>query len=179
MRLAEDKMINMQEQINIFKTKLKSRYSDLRIGYSYDEEEDYYDIWHTNSQLQFEDAVFRAFAGGLIKECFYSNDIFNFSFGYDYVEDEKSKLNYEINVYQEELYKKINLIFTKNHSQLESPFYDTKEKYCSSNWSKLDALNIVFDNLDISFFNQSVRQADLLVKPVVNLVDQTEKVFAA
>ena len=106
-------MINMQEQINIFKEKIKSRYQDLRIGYSYDDEEDYYHIWHTNSQLQFEDNAFPGFVGSLIKEFFYSNDIFNLSFGYDYLEDEKSKLSYEITNYIDSRYKKINLEFTK------------------------------------------------------------------
>jgi len=82
----------MHEQINIFEAKIKARYPDLRIGYSYDDDEDYYHIWHTNSHLQFEDTAFPGFVGSLIKECFYSKDIFNFSFGYDYLEDEKSKL---------------------------------------------------------------------------------------
>lgn len=34
----EDRMINIQEQITIFEAKIKARYPDLKIGYSYDNE---------------------------------------------------------------------------------------------------------------------------------------------
>lgn len=167
-------MINMQEQINILETKIKAKYPDLKIGYSYDAEEDYYHIWHTNSHLQFEDNAFPGFIGYLIKDCFYSNDIFNFSFGYDYLEDEKSK-SYEVNVH----YSKIFLNYAENFSIHKSSFYQTI-KHCSSfSWSKFDTINIAFDNLDLSFFNQSIRQADLLVESVENLDDQIEKALAA
>jgi hypothetical protein len=81
-----------QKHIDEFINKIKIKYPDLKIGYSYDEDENYYHIWHTNSKLQFEDNIFLSYVGGLIRECFYSNDIFNFSFGYDYIEDEKSNI---------------------------------------------------------------------------------------
>lgn len=75
--------MDIEKQISIFKAKIKEKYPHLTVDYSYDADEDYYHIWHTNSRLEFEDDVFPGFVGGLIRECFYANNIFNFSFGYD------------------------------------------------------------------------------------------------
>ena len=168
-------MINMQEQINIFKTKINAQYPDLKIGYSYDADEDYYHIWHTNSRLQFEDDVFPGFVGGLIKEYFYSNDIFNFSFGYDYEEDEKSKIFYKVYThYNDVIY---NFIEKTNTSQ--SYTYQTIEKGSTFRWSKLDTISIAFDSIDSSFFDQSIGQAILAVESVGIMDDQIEKALAA
>ena len=83
--------MDIEKQISIFKAKIKEQYPDLTVDYNYDADEDYYDIWHTNSQLQYEDDDFLAFIGGLIREHFYANNLFNFSFGYDHEKFEEKE----------------------------------------------------------------------------------------
>ncbi len=90
-------MKSIQKEINDFKKRIKEEYPDLHIDYSYDDQEDYYHIWHTNSKLQFKDEGFLVFVGELIKDCLYSKGIFNFSFSYNYLEDKKTKLVYKVN----------------------------------------------------------------------------------
>lgn len=169
----EDKMSNMQEQINKFEAKINDRYPDLKIGHSYDAEEDYYHIWHTNSHLQFEDDDFPGFVGGLIKECFYSNDIYNFSFGYDYIEDEKSKIFYEMNTSHND----ITFRFTEMLDTANINLYKMAESPNSFSLAAPDNINIAFYS-SVSF-NQLIRQADLLIEPLENLGDQIEKALAA
>lgn len=71
-------------KIDEFVIKIKEKYPELVVGYVYYEDEDEYDIWHTDSDLQFSDKDFAKFSGILIKEIFYDNDIYNISFGYDF-----------------------------------------------------------------------------------------------
>ena len=71
-----------------FIEKLKLRYSELIIGYEYNEEEDQYCIWHTNKYLQFSGTnEFLNYSGNLLKTVLYNNNIYNISFGYDYRKD--------------------------------------------------------------------------------------------
>lgn len=56
----------------------------LIIGYDYDAEADFYDIWHNSFRLQYNDVAFARFIGGKIQEFLYSRGYYNFSFGYDY-----------------------------------------------------------------------------------------------
>jgi hypothetical protein len=81
------------KQIDTFIAKLKERYCDLDIGYDYDAATDQYNIWHTDSELQFKNNDFLAFTGTLIVDLFYRNDIFNISFGYDYRDEYKAKFS--------------------------------------------------------------------------------------
>lgn len=166
-------MVNIQDQIDIFKKEITARYPDLYVGYSYDDNEDYYHIWHTNSHLQFEDDDFLSFVGNLIRDCFYSKDIFNFSFGYDYLEDEKSKLIYEF----QSNYNKIIFNFTSQLIKQEPYFYQTIENNSSFNWAQFESIKIAFDTLDSSF--QLIRQARLPVEVVEDLDKQKEKALAA
>lgn len=133
-------MKNVEKQINTFEKKIKEQYPDLHIGYTYDAKEDYYYIWHINSSLQYEDVDFLVFVGNLIKEYFYSKDIFNFSFGYDYLEDEKSKSTYEV---------KPNLIdFIIKPANLFE-FHDISYYKLNKHFYSLDLVN--FDNINVSF----------------------------
>jgi hypothetical protein len=166
-------MVNIQDQIDIFKKEITTKYPDLYVGYTYDDNEDYYHIWHTNSHLQFEDDAFLSFVGNLIRECFYSKDIFNFSFGYDYLEDEKSKLLYEI----QSNYHRIIFNFTNQLVKQEPYFYQTINNYSSFNWTQFESIKIAFDTLDSSF--ELIRQASLSVDVVEDLDKQEEKALAA
>jgi hypothetical protein len=53
------------------------------IDYSYDDDNDLFDIWHDDRALQFENNDFLRKIGTLLKEILYANDVFNVSFGYD------------------------------------------------------------------------------------------------
>lgn len=168
-------MINIQEQIDIFKKEITARYPDLKIGSSYDATEDYYYIWHTNSHLQFEDDDFLDFVGNLIKECFYLKSIFNFSFGYDYLEDEKSRLIYDFKPYNNEV-----LIKFTNQAITQKPyFYHIISNNNSFNWEKIEGIKIAFDTLDSSFCNQIIGQVSLPLEVDESLHEQEEKALAA
>lgn len=151
-------MMNVQSQISDLEDKIKVTYPGLKIGYSYDAIEDYYHIWHTSLQLQFEDDDFSDFIGGLIRECFYSKDIFNFSFGYNYLEDEKSKSIYGMNTY-------LNNITFNIGEMLETQddhYYQLIKNYNSLNWSNFDSITISSDAIkDLSSYYKSIRQAQL------------------
>ena len=169
--------MNVESQINTLREKIKEKYPDLYMGYSYDAKEDYYHIWHINSHLQYEDENFLDFIGSLIKECFYSKDIFNFSFGYDYVEDEKSKKVYEV-------IPSLNNFIIKVGNFLESKeanYHLIKEymiKHYSLNWSNSDSINITFDAKDSSFCTQ-IRQAPLTRETPEDPENMSEKALAA
>ncbi len=75
--------------IQRFLNKIHDKYPDLIIGYSYNKDEDYYSIWHTDEVLQFENDEFLNYVGDLIRHLFYNNNIYNISFGYNYEKDIK------------------------------------------------------------------------------------------
>ena len=169
-------MANIQKQMEAFQALIKAKYPDLRIGYTYDADEDYYHIWHTNRQLQYEDDIFPVFIGGLLKDCFYSQDIFNFSFGYNYSEDEKSRLVYE---FKSHYYNQITINIAKQLITRDIDFYTKTEHYSAFNWPKLEAISIGIDNVDLSFCNQHIRQAKLSIEVSEDMTEQTEKALAA
>jgi|GEM_PF-4160518 len=59
-------------------------YPMVKVDYSYDSESEIFDIWHDNSNMQFENKDFLKQVGTLIKGILYDNGVFNISFGYDY-----------------------------------------------------------------------------------------------
>jgi|GEM_PF-5886742 len=63
---------------------LRKEYPTILINYSYDKEEDFYSIQHNSKELQFNNEEFLNKVGQLINEVLYENDIYNFSFGYDF-----------------------------------------------------------------------------------------------
>jgi len=72
-----------EQRIEEFIARIKRQYPALQLGYKYDDECEYYDIWHTDDQLQYENKEFLSFVGQQISEMLYAHDIYNISFGYD------------------------------------------------------------------------------------------------
>jgi len=77
-------MTNIIELIKKFKDKVAAHYPELYIDFEYDSELDEYDIWHDNFELEFRDEKFMKFISEVAQEVFFDNNIYNFSFGYDY-----------------------------------------------------------------------------------------------
>lgn len=99
-------IVENNKYIEEFICSIKKKYDKLVIGYDYDKEEEVYDIWHNSENLQYNDTDFLCFVGSLIKEKLYKNDIFNFSFGYDYykAKELENKINrYIFNMIEPEL----------------------------------------------------------------------------
>jgi len=170
--------MNIESQINILKEKIKEKYPDLYMGYSYDANEDYYHIWHINSHLQYEDDHFLDFVGSLIKEHFYSKDIFNFSFGYDYMEDEKSKLVYEVTPNLNNFIIKVGNFFESKETNYYHLIKEYIIKHYSLNWSNSDSIDVIFDAKDSSFCTQ-IRQAPLTREAPEDPENMSEEALAA
>lgn len=76
--------IKGEEFIQEFIKVIKDKYPDLYINYDYDLESDWFEIWHNDFAIQFDDHEFLVFTGQMIKDILCRNNIYNFSFGYDY-----------------------------------------------------------------------------------------------
>lgn len=87
--LIKEKAIEYVEQ---FIAEFKKEYPLVTIDYSYDDDNDMFDIWHDDRTLQFENKDFLKRIGTFVKEIFYANDIFNVSFGYDFEKDVKNMI---------------------------------------------------------------------------------------
>lgn len=99
--------------VETFISQIKGKYKDIIINYEYNEELDEYDIWHNNKILQFESEDFLTFVGTLMKKILHSNDVFNFSFGYDYFKAKQLEPQY--NIYKEDIsYSKPIYVFNNN-----------------------------------------------------------------
>lgn len=70
--------------INEFISDIKKQFPSLHIDYEYDPETNEYDIWHNNEELEFRNEKFVSYIGDKAEEILFKNDIYNFSFGYDY-----------------------------------------------------------------------------------------------
>ena len=78
-------MNKTERLIQEFISKIKSKYgSAVDVQYEYNIKNKEYDIWHNNAQLQFESKEFQEFIGEQINTILFDNDVFDFSFGYDY-----------------------------------------------------------------------------------------------
>jgi hypothetical protein len=81
--------IDAEKYIIEFIEKITAQYPELKIDYEYNEEEDYYRVRHTNKYLQFGNTTeFLNHSGNLLRTILYDNNIYNFSFGYDYDKDQ-------------------------------------------------------------------------------------------
>lgn len=150
-------MTSIQKEINDFKESAKERYPNLHIDSSYDDQEDYYHIWHTNSKLQFEDEDFLVFIGKLIKDCLYSKGIFNFSFSYNYLEDQKTNLVYQVKPSFNDIILSVERLLL---STQDSNNYNLVKHFDSLNFTNLDSVNFNFDAKDLYYDYQLLRQAD-------------------
>lgn len=77
-------MENRTELIKKFKDRIIARYPELYVDFEYDVELDEYDIWHNSPELEFNSEKFIKFVGEAAQEILFNNNIYNFSFGYDY-----------------------------------------------------------------------------------------------
>lgn len=82
----------IENKIKKFIHLVKKQYGDISIGYLYDDEYDFYGIWHTYTQYHSEE--FRKVIGKYIRICFFENDIFNISVAYDINKDIETKRKY-------------------------------------------------------------------------------------
>lgn len=81
--------MSIENIIKNFIAQIHMRYPALHIEYEYDEDTNEYDIWHNNSNLEFDDDDFLKYCSDVASELFYKNNIYNFTFGYDH---ERSKM---------------------------------------------------------------------------------------
>lgn len=82
-------ILKQQDYIEKFISELKNRYPEVNFGYSYDEDCKLFDIWHDSDTLQFENQNFLEQVGLLIKNILYDNEIYNISFGFDFLKQTK------------------------------------------------------------------------------------------
>ena len=76
--------INKTELIKEFIKVVNLHYPNLYIQYNYNENLDEYMIWHDNLYLEFQDSDFKKTVGKVARDILFDNDVYNFSFGYDY-----------------------------------------------------------------------------------------------
>ncbi len=74
----------VKSMIEQFIADIKTDYPDLYIDYDYDEENDEYEIWHNDPNLEYNDARFKRIVGIKAEKWLFDNDIFNFCFTYDH-----------------------------------------------------------------------------------------------
>ena len=86
--------------IEKFIYEISQKYPSIKIGYDYNSDLDEYDIWHTDKNLEFKDKNFKLYVGEKADEFLFRNNIYNFSFGYDYYKykelENRNKINMEI-----------------------------------------------------------------------------------
>lgn len=63
---------------------VKDKYPTISMDFHYNHDEDIFEIWYDDERLEFGDINFQLYVGNLIKEVLYDNDVFNFSFIYNY-----------------------------------------------------------------------------------------------
>lgn len=109
-----------QDYIIKFINELKKEYPTVIIDSIYDDEHDIFDIWHDSYDFQFKDQGFLSKVGMLIKDILYANEIFNISFGYDYLRSSKNEV--KSYVFQKNTYLTTAPMFTAKHSDLLKSF---------------------------------------------------------
>ena len=163
-------IVENNKYIEEFISSIKKKYDKLVIGYDYDEEEDVYDIWHNSENLQYNDTDFLYFVGSLIKEKLYKNDIFNFSFGYDYYKSKEleNKMNrYIFNIIEPEqidceyteandLHDYINNVDTNVDLQLKAGSIKVYFDYKELKSQRKRFSSTLFLESDLVFFDETI-----------------------
>lgn len=135
----------MNKQSELFVNELieqiKKVYKTLIIGYSYNVKEDVIEIWHNSFDLECCDVEFASFAGKLIEEKLFRNNIYNFSFGFDYDKAKAIGLGYKsmnsinnepsIGVYKDESSE----LITKDHIKIRPQIGEIKTKFMFSSFT--------------------------------------------
>ena len=70
--------------IEKFLNKVKNKYPKLYIECDYHEDDDLYEIWHNDANLEYHDEEFKKLIALNAQEILFDNNIFNFCFGYDH-----------------------------------------------------------------------------------------------
>jgi len=138
-----------QDFIVKFINEFKKEYPTVIIDFAYDDELDIFDIWHDSYDFQFKDQRFLSKVGILIKDILYANEIFNISFGYDYLRLSKNEVkNY---VFQKNTYSTDVPMFTPKHSDLLKFFsYSTSvnvDELCLADVIKNTTVNYIQKDL--------------------------------
>jgi hypothetical protein len=76
--------MDVLNQVNEFISKISTEYPSIHIDYEYDSDENEYIIWHNDSKLEYDDPKFKSFVAKAARDYLFNNNIYNFSFGYDY-----------------------------------------------------------------------------------------------
>jgi len=76
-----------EERVMQLISQLKTQWDDLVVEYEYDAQDDVWDIWHFNYELQYNDMNFQKLVGKLIRALFFDQGTFNISFGYKHITD--------------------------------------------------------------------------------------------
>lgn len=90
-------MNQIVDKISIFIDAVKKRYVNIYIDYTYNLENDVYEIWHNREDLEYTDTEFRHLTGKLLTELFLNNNIVNVYITYDY-EKAKKLTFYDVSV---------------------------------------------------------------------------------
>ncbi|MGI6533545.1 MAG: hypothetical protein ACOX23_02860 [Peptococcia bacterium] len=155
--------------IETFISKVKEKYPSLIIDYEFCSETGEYDIWHTDSRLQFEDHDFLKYVGKLMQEILFDNNLFEFCFGYDHLKFKElsSSYNYDVIVNEVETVlindgtKEIEFYITNDDSVKLTDlklFYNRKNKLKNFNVpNEPENLLIVLEQSNIYVNNQDER----------------------
>jgi tetratricopeptide (TPR) repeat protein len=103
-------LTNIEEQIIQFKKEIQEKYSFINIGYEYNKDDDIYDIWHDNDELEFNDSEFQCFSGDLISKLFYDKNITNVFFAYDYDRAKEIELKNQLATIEFDLLSTIDML---------------------------------------------------------------------
>lgn len=95
---------NVNDLIKKFVVEIKNQYPALYIETCYDNEEDLYEIWHNDANLEYGDKHFKKTIGLKAQEILFNNNIFNFYFGYNHLKS----LELENKVYKTQ-FDKLNI----------------------------------------------------------------------
>lgn len=147
------KKIKEEGFIKEFVDTIKKEYPSLMIDYYYDDEDEYFAIWHNNPKLQFENDNFLEYVGGLMKEKLVSNGVKDFSFAYDYY---KAK-EYEDNRFKSFL-NNIEAVF-KNYNINKNSFeihVDVKNSIKNSGKHYYNINNMKYKHLTDAIFNTKI-----------------------
>lgn len=144
--------------IRSFISRLATLYPNLQINFSYDEAADQFSIWHLDPDLQFNNKKFLENVGQLIQEILYSEDVFNFSFGYDYFKANAAPYTSLYNLTSEMVVRaSVSFDESPNYSLSSGPLYGRSFAFdatdlCSVSGhlsQKYESYNVTVSNADV------------------------------
>ena len=156
--------MDIKNVIEEFILKIQLKYPKLHIGYEYDKESDEYDIWHNDSELEFNSEEFSRYCSELAGSLFYKNDIFNFTFGYNYDESKLFENNFYKDINDELISYKYtqdnsnNILWYNSDRQLDNMYLNQDIKYIEIDerlsFYNVEKSSLVDQELDNTFYPQ-------------------------